>query len=122
MPRFVILRHECPPGYERPSHWDFMLEAGDVLRTWALAEEPRSGLSIAAEALKDHRLAYLDYEGPVAGGRGSVTGWDRGTYEVVAEQADELVISLAGEKLRGEVRLKRKSSGHGWTFMLNCAC
>ena len=35
-----------------------------------------------AEVLPDHRLAYLDYEGPISGDRGSVTRWDRGTYDV----------------------------------------
>ena len=40
MPRFVLLHHECPPGYVKPSHWDFMLEFGDVLWTWELRELP----------------------------------------------------------------------------------
>ena len=39
MPRFVILRHDKPRG----EHFDFMLEAGDVLKTWALALAPGSG-------------------------------------------------------------------------------
>src|SRR5687768_6367400 len=42
MPRFVLLYHECPPDYVRESHWDFMLEAAGVLRTWAVAKLPRS--------------------------------------------------------------------------------
>ncbi len=83
MPRFVVLRHETPPGHERPTHWDFMLEAGGVLRTWALAEAPCRGRAIAAEELAEHRLAYLEYEGDVSGGRGSVVRWDAGTYEVL---------------------------------------
>ena len=31
MPRFVLLEHVW-----NGVHWDFMLEAGDVLRTWAI--------------------------------------------------------------------------------------
>ncbi len=40
MPRFVLLRHECPAGYEKPGHWDFMLEWPEGLRTWELRELP----------------------------------------------------------------------------------
>jgi hypothetical protein len=47
MPRYVILWHELPETHEvgaaRESHWDLMLEWGDVLRTWALASEPTVG-------------------------------------------------------------------------------
>ena len=67
MPRFVILRHELPDPRRRGVHWDFMLEHAGVLRTWALAEEPAPNKPISAEALADHRLAYLNYEGPVSG-------------------------------------------------------
>ena len=31
MPRFVVLEHTW-----NGVHWDFMLEAGEVLRTWAI--------------------------------------------------------------------------------------
>ena len=50
-----------------------------MLKTWACREPPQAGVEIPCEALADHRLAYLDYEGPISGGRGSVTRWDRGT-------------------------------------------
>lgn len=76
MPRYVILTHDHPFP-----HWDLMLEDGGVLRTWRLLAEPAAGQVVRAEQLADHRLAYLDYEGPVSGGRGSVARWDHGTYE-----------------------------------------
>jgi hypothetical protein len=66
-------------------HWDLMLESGDVLHTWALAAEPAPNLPIAAEQLPDHRLIYLDYEGPISGNRGTVTRWDAGRFEVLSE-------------------------------------
>ena len=66
MSRFVILEHDYPV-----QHWDLMLEAGDVLRTWRLIAPPDKTQAVAAESLGDHRLAYLDYEGPVSGNRGS---------------------------------------------------
>ena len=69
MPRFVVLEHVRPED----RHWDLMLESGDALATWALKHSPDSAQPIAAEQLPDHRLAYLDYEGPISGGRGAVT-------------------------------------------------
>ena len=39
VPRFVILRHDSPRG----EHFDFMLEAAGVLKTWALPQPPEIG-------------------------------------------------------------------------------
>ena len=113
MPRFAVLRHESPRGV----HWDFLLEVGAVLRTWALPQPPTSGVEMICEALPDHRLAYLDYEGAVSGERGSVARWDRGTYRMDRQSEGELVFELSGEKLSGRGRLSRlgDESG-GWRF------
>jgi hypothetical protein len=97
MPQFVILKHDDPRGI----HYDFMLEAGGVLKTWALPQPPVDGLCIECQALGDHRAAYLDYEGPLSGGRGSVTRWDRGTYDIVEQNETLLVVRIAGEKAVG---------------------
>lgn len=107
MPRFVILRHETPPGHARPLHWDLMLEAGDVLRTWALEREPEPNCEIAAELLPDHRLAYLTYEGPVSHNRGSVTRWDAGEYHALEESPQRLRLIVKGSWLRGIATLQR---------------
>jgi len=101
MPRFVILEHQSPRGL----HWDFMLQRGDRLVTWALAQQPAPQAAIPAEALADHRLAYLDYEGPISGGRGTVTRWDWGIYDTLRWDAKEVVVRLSGVRLSGEVRL-----------------
>ncbi|MCS7047501.1 MAG: hypothetical protein NZO58_14185, partial [Gemmataceae bacterium] len=83
MPRYVILEHDHPA-----LHWDFMLERGDVLRTWRLPAPPSIG-KIAAQALADHRRAYLDYEGPVSGNRGTVRRWDAGTYATITPETGQ---------------------------------
>jgi hypothetical protein len=101
MPRYVILQHDFPE-----LHWDFMVEAGPALRTWRLDMPPQAGQAVAATASFDHRLLYLDYEGPVSGNRGRVIQWDRGEYEDVAFDADRLDIQLRGRKLRGRVTLQ----------------
>jgi hypothetical protein len=103
MPRYVILRHETSQGV----HLDFMLEANGVLKTWSLAEPPRPGVEIECKALPDHRLAYLDYEGPISGGRGTVARWDRGTY-VIRRQSDvEWAVELASERFVCEAIVRR---------------
>jgi hypothetical protein len=118
MPRFVVLLHETPPGCERATHFDFMLEQNETLRTWALAEEPRPGCTIAAQELAVHRMAYLQYEGPLTGGRGSVTRWDAGEFEILAESNDRLELKLAGRRLTGTAQLARGEDPLDWTFRL----
>jgi len=113
MSRFAVLRHDSPRG----THWDFLLEMGSALRTWALPQPPEPGAEMICEALPDHRLAYLDYEGPVSGERGSVARWDRGTYEVRRQSDRELVVQLSGEKLSGRAVLSQLADESGrWRF------
>src|SRR5687768_14660009 len=81
MPRYVILQHITPPEAERGTHYDLMLEQDGKLVTWAIPEPPRAGLRTSATKLSDHRLAYLDYEGPISGDRGEVRRVDVGEYE-----------------------------------------
>jgi hypothetical protein len=99
MPRFVILCHNTPRG----CHFDFMLEEEGTLKTWALPQPPQLGLEIEAQPLADHRLSYLDYEGPISGGRGSVTRWDAGTFSTKYRTETEWAILLAGKQFCGMV-------------------
>ena len=115
MPRFVLLRHECSSNYPRPSHWDLLLEAGDALKAWSLLEPPDASLAQSAEMLPDHRSMYLDYEGAVSGGRGSVTRWDDGTYELTSgafeDAARSLFVLIRGKRLRGGYSLEPSGDG-----------
>ncbi len=108
MPRFVILRHEYSPDSSQRSHWDMMFEQGDVLFTWACQQLPDRGTSVEASQLADHRLAYLDYEGPVSGERGSVSQWDQGEYQVIERSPARWDVELQGEKLAGRLTLTRQ--------------
>jgi hypothetical protein len=107
MPRFVILEHQHDGGV----HWDFMLESGDVLRTWRLDQPPAVGRPVAATAIADHRGVYLDYEGEISGGRGRVTQWDAGEFDWIANGGDAIVVALHGRRLRGDAHLTRTRSG-----------
>jgi len=100
MPRFVILEHDHPF-----LHWDLMLETGHVLRTWRLLEQPVLGKTIAAEALGDHRLAYLDYEGPVSGARGTVKRWDAGSFMAVSDETESILVNMSGKRVEGSAVL-----------------
>jgi hypothetical protein len=115
MSRFAVLRHDSPRGL----HWDLLLEMGPVLRTWALPQPPEPGAEMICQSLPDHRLAYLDYEGPVSGGRGSVARWDGGTYRIDRQTEEELVVELRGEKLSGRAVLSRLAEQPGrWRISL----
>jgi DNA polymerase Ligase (LigD) len=108
MPRFAILEHDYPA-----LHWDFLLEEGDVLLTWRLSAPPDSGAVMDALQMPDHRRLYLDYEGAVSGDRGSVTGWDGGTFEWEVREVDRIAVRLCGIRLRGAFLLERLA-GEEW--------
>ncbi len=111
--RFVILRHYgCPQG----EHYDFMLLVGESLKTWALGDYPRDGVAQPAKALPDHRLEYLEYEGPVSSGRGAVSRWDQGECEIEQESSLRQNAVLRGEKLLGEAVLQCDEASKEWTF------
>lgn len=99
---FVLLDHDFPQA-----HLDLMLERDGVLWTWRLLQEPRLQSIQPAERLPDHRLAYLDYEGPVSNNRGRVIRRDRGIYEVVEENDGLLIVNLKGGQNVGQLTLVR---------------
>jgi len=111
--RFVILHHRL----ENSEHWDLMLEQGDVLLTWQLPREPvdRSSFPIPARRIGDHRKAYLDYEGPLSGGRGEVRRVDAGAVRIDVASEGRFQISLTGSRLHGRFTLERAADG-GWTL------
>jgi len=111
MSRFVILTHDWPS-----LHWDFLVECGGVLRAWRLLAEPAAEADIPAEPNADHRLLYLDYEGPVSGDRGSVSRWDAGTCDWLADEPERAELELRGAKLTGRATLRADRGG--WVFRL----
>jgi DNA polymerase Ligase (LigD) len=112
VPRFVLLEHDHPTP-----HLDLMLEADGVLWSWRLDTPPHVGTRQMAERIGDHRTRYLDYEGPVSGGRGQVVRHDRGIFEWIERQQRQLVVRLEGEKLRGVLEL-REENAPMWTVSL----
>lgn len=79
MPRFVVLEHVALNRGDRDRHWDLMVESEGELQTWALDDNPFTVLQTGGIRLANHRLSYLDYEGPISGDRGEVRQVYRGT-------------------------------------------
>jgi len=92
-----------------------MLEVGEHLQTWRLPTTPGSApVTMQAERIGDHRLAYLDYEGPVSGDRGTVARWDAGEYTHGPTSEPGLLIHLKGKRWCGSVDIQDTGTS---TFM-----
>ncbi|GAC1474003.1 MAG: hypothetical protein NVSMB9_23600 [Isosphaeraceae bacterium] len=110
MPRFVLLEH-CWNGV----HWDLMLEIGSgaPLRTWAIDAPIVSGQDLPARALAEHRALYLEFEGALSGGRGTVRRVDGGEYESKVWAPDLVRVELRGNQLVGIAELRKAVEGAG---------
>ncbi len=73
-----------------------MFHAGDSLRTWAtpVIDGWTQDFSIMCHALVEHRIRYLDYEGEISGGRGSVTRVVAGEYLVIDDSPDRFAVQM----------------------------
>ena len=111
--RFVIQKHAA-----RRLHYDFRLEMGGVLKSWALPKGLpwKRGEKHLAVEVEDHPIQYKDFEGIIPEGQyggGTVMVWDRGNYRVFGEQPvkslkeGKLHLVLDGEKAKGEWTLVR---------------
>ncbi|MEO1007932.1 MAG: hypothetical protein AAFX79_05160 [Planctomycetota bacterium] len=102
----VLLRHDLPDGTR---HFDWMLAAepdpDSPLVTFRVEERiDRGPPAFRAERLADHRRRYLDYEGPISGGRGRVSRVASGecTIRGLGDHEIDLLISL--DRLEGPLR------------------
>lgn len=106
--RYAILHHT---GGQGPDHYDFMLEAEGTLKTWTVpALDWEAELPVTQNT--DHRLEYLEYEGPISGERGEVRRVEGGIYEVLATTPDRLMVRLGDER----TVLLRQVDGRYWVL------
>jgi bifunctional non-homologous end joining protein LigD len=105
--RFVVQEHHA-----RRLHWDLRLEHEGTLASWALPrgvpEHPdENRLAVRTE---DHPLEYLTFEGEIPKGQygaGSISVWDRGTYQAEKFRDDEVIATFNGERVHGRYALFR---------------
>lgn len=77
-----------------------MFEVHDALATWSVELLPGTD-SVAATRLTDHRLDYLDYEGPISRGRGVVSQEDSGPFQLISLTAERALFHLEGNRWSG---------------------
>jgi bifunctional non-homologous end joining protein LigD len=119
--RFVVQRHDASH-----LHYDFRLELGGVLKSWAVPKGPSMNPTDKrlAVMVEDHPVSYINFEGEIPKGNygaGTVEVWDSGVFFPVNEELEkiserqallalkkgELKIFLKGEKLEGGFVLVR---------------
>ncbi|MGH9327990.1 MAG: non-homologous end-joining DNA ligase [Terriglobia bacterium] len=107
--RFVIQKHAASH-----LHYDFRLEMGGALKSWAVPKGPPYAVETKrlAMATEDHPIEYLDFEGIIPPGQyggGTVMVWDIGTYDLINGNYYRgfLHVHLTGKKLTGEWTLVR---------------
>ena len=126
---FVVQKHAASR-----LHYDFRLEFGGALKSWAVPKGPSldTNEKRLAVLVEDHPLDYASFEGVIGDGNygaGQVIVWDSGVYtpdegglswhdRVEADEqmlagleAGKLSFTLRGRKLRGSWTLVRTSRG-----------
>jgi bifunctional non-homologous end joining protein LigD len=105
---FVIQRHAATR-----LHYDFRLELGGVLKSWAVTKVPSldPGTKRLAVEVEDHPLDYGSFEGTIPQGQyggGTVQLWDYGTW---IPQSDDPRSDLAKGHLKFILNGKRLHGG-----------
>jgi bifunctional non-homologous end joining protein LigD len=129
--RFVVQRHDASR-----LHYDFRLELGGVLKSWAVPKGPSMNPADKrlAVMVEDHPVSYIGFEGRIPEGNygaGTVEIWDKGVYypinkdhEKISEREalkaldkGELKFLLLGEKIMGEFVLVRLKDDKNWLLI-----
>lgn len=129
--RFVVQQHDASS-----LHYDFRLEAGGVLKSWAVPKGPSTDPREKRLAMptEDHPLDYIDFEGVIPEGNygaGAVIVWDTGPYRNLTEDEDgeevpleaalengHAKVWLEGEKIRGGYAITRIGRGKNERWLL----
>ena len=123
--KFVVHEHHATR-----LHYDFRLEIGGVLKSWAIPKGPSMNPTEKrlAVMVEDHLLEYGDFEGIIPQGlygAGSVLIWDSGEFETegdpeIALRQGKLRFTLNGKKLKGGfslVLMRGRGTGKEWLLI-----
>ena len=125
--RFFVQRHNATR-----LHYDFRLEIGGTLKSWAVPKGPSldPAMKHFAAMVEDHPVSYGDFEGNIPKGNygaGSVMLWDQGTFELIGDESGDAQIArgdlkfrLHGGKLSGTwalVHMKTRGKGNDWLIL-----
>jgi bifunctional non-homologous end joining protein LigD len=129
---FVVQKHAASH-----LHYDLRLEAGGVMKSWAVPKGPSLDPAVRRLAMQveDHPVDYNTFEGTIPAGEyggGTVMLWDRGHYspeDVRAGETEEAAVrrglragklsfTLHGERLRGTFALVRTARGEKPKWLL----
>ncbi|MBX5328292.1 MAG: DNA polymerase ligase N-terminal domain-containing protein [Candidatus Bathyarchaeota archaeon] len=102
-------------------HYDLRLEMDGVLKSWAVPKEPplTVGVRRLAVQVEDHPIDYASFEGTIPEGEygaGTVEIWDKGTYKMIDQKEDKLIVEINGNKLKGVYVLVRFKDQKNWLF------
>lgn len=124
---FVVQQHSA-----RTDHFDFRLEVGDVLKSWAVpkgipVERAEKHLAVETE---DHPLEYAAFEGKIPKGEygaGKVKIWDKGNYRNIRSinmkksyEVGQIEVNLKGNILKGNyalIRTKFNDNPKNWLMV-----
>lgn len=107
-------------------HFDFRLQVGDALRSWAVPKGPSYDPKVKrlAVEVEDHPVSYADFEGDIdeGYGKGHVDLFDKGVWATRGDAEAQLAkghleFELFGERLKGRwhlVRSGRKERQPAW--------
>jgi bifunctional non-homologous end joining protein LigD len=121
--RFVIQKHATSR-----LHYDFRLELGGVLKSWAVPKGMpfTKGEKRLAVQVEDHPVTYMLFEGTIPKGQyggGTVMVWDTGTFSTAAKSplkelaSGKLHFTLAGKKLKGAWHLVQLRHSDQWLLI-----
>src|SRR5690348_1650591 len=105
--RFVVQLHDATT-----LHFDLRIQAGPVLRSWAVPKGPSLDPTVRrlAVPVEDHTLEAGEFEGvhpDARRGTGAVIIWDEGTADITRDEPGHLSFVAHGSKLTGGFALTR---------------
>ena len=109
--RWVLLEHDW-----NGVHYDLLIETEEACITFAFEHDPFAHPGGTCERKAAHRKHYLEYEGPVSGGRGTVRRVRSGMLGRMQEVRDMLVAGLQSPDLM--VLHFERRNGEEWAFTI----